>query len=344
MSIKSLITIVLGLLLLYGFFTYGAPFLLALVFAILLEPLVQLVMRFNRIKRPLASMLICTLFTLVLIGFIYGIGAKIVFETASFVKSVPTHWTDPDGLIQQATDSIKSMVASFSPQLADQLETGLGSTLRSLTGIFTGVTGYFLNFAAKVPNLLIAMIVFLLAFYLYSINLPKVKESFLSLFDEQTRPQIDSVLLVLRRAILGFIMAQLILSAITFVLMLVGLMLLKTGYALALAFLVTIVDLLPILGTGSVLVPWAIYEIVMGNTFLGTGLLIMFAVVTVVRRIVEPKVLGNAVGIGSLAALVSLYVGFKLVGVIGLFLGPLVIIIYTALRQVGLLKIRIKLE
>jgi predicted PurR-regulated permease PerM len=100
---------------------------------------------------------------------------------------------------------------------------------------------------------------------------------------------------------------------------------------------------MPILGTGSVLVPWGSYLLLTGNVYVGVGLIVLFVVITVFRRIVEPKILGDSVGIGSLSALVSLDVGFKLVGVIGVFIGPLVVIIYMAARRAGLFQMKFKL-
>jgi sporulation integral membrane protein YtvI len=155
---------------------------------------------------------------------------------------------------------------------------------------------------------------------------------------------VDKVLVNLRSSVFGFLRAQLILSAMTYIIALTGLLILDVDYPLAIALLTVIVDILPILGVGSALVPWATYSLITGNTFLAVGLLILFVVITIIRRIVEPKVLGDAVGISALAALVSLYVGFKIFGVIGLFLGPIIVIIYQAMRKVGLLQFKIKLE
>ncbi|MNI88733.1 hypothetical protein D3C73_1460600 [compost metagenome] len=103
------------------------------------------------------------------------------------------------------------------------------------------------------------------------------------------------------------------------------------------------VDLLPVLGTGSVIVPWAIYNMIAGDPRTAIGLLILFIGITVFRRIIEPKIVGDAVGIGALSTLVSLYVGYELVGVIGLFLGPVVVIIYTAMKDAEIIQINIKL-
>ena len=101
---------------------------------------------------------------------------------------------------------------------------------------------------------------------------------------------------------------------------------------------------MPILGTGSVLVPWAVVSIIMGNSFLGIGLIILFLVITVFRRMIEPKIIGDSIGIGALSTLISLWVGFELVGVVGIFLGPIVVIVYQAMRKVGLLNFKIRLE
>ncbi|MDG0790253.1 AI-2E family transporter [Cohnella ginsengisoli] len=174
-------------------------------------------------------------------------------------------------------------------------------------------------------------------------SLPTMMASFLSIFAEESRSQVAQVMENLRKSIFGFLRAQFVLSLMTYVISFVGLLIIGTGYPLAIALLIVVVDILPILGTGSVLVPWAAYMMLTGDTYTGIGLILLFLVITVVRRIVEPKVLGDAVGIGALPALISLYVGFELVGLVGVFLGPVVVIVYMAARKVGLINLKIKL-
>jgi len=147
----------------------------------------------------------------------------------------------------------------------------------------------------------------------------------------------------LRKSIFGFLRSQLILSALTYVITLSGFLLLGIKYPMAIALLVCIVDIMPILGTGSVLVPWASYLILTGDWYTGIGLIVLFLFITVFRRVIEPKVLGDSIGISALAALISLYVGLKLAGVVGVFLGPLVVIIFMAARKAGLFQLKIRL-
>jgi sporulation integral membrane protein YtvI len=178
---------------------------------------------------------------------------------------------------------------------------------------------------------------------MFCFSLNTMKASVLSFFAESSRSQVDQVLNNLRKSIFGFLRSQIILSGMTYILSLIGLLILGIKYPMAIALLIIVVDILPILGTGSVLVPWASYLLLTGDIFAGVGLIVLFLVITVFRRIVEPKILGDSVGIGALPALISLYVGFKLIGVIGVFIGPLIVIIYMAARQAGLFQTKIKL-
>ncbi len=123
----------------------------------------------------------------------------------------------------------------------------------------------------------------------------------------------------------------------------IGLSILQVPYAVLLSILIVFVDVLPILGTGSVLVPWAVISFFQENQFLGIGLILLFIVITVVRRILEPKVFSSNMGISPLAALISLFVGFKILGFIGFFVGPAIVIVYDTLREAGILKSRWKI-
>ncbi|WP_100403984.1 sporulation integral membrane protein YtvI, partial [Bacillus sp. FJAT-42315] len=147
----------------------------------------------------------------------------------------------------------------------------------------------------------------------------------------------------LNKAGVGFIKAQIFLSAVTFLMAFIGLSILQVPYAVLLSILIVFVDVLPILGTGSVLVPWAVISFFQENQFLGIGLILLFIVITVVRRILEPKVFSSNMGISPLAALISLFVGFKILGFIGFFVGPAIVIVYDTLREAGILKSRWKI-
>jgi sporulation integral membrane protein YtvI len=345
MSLRTILIIAAGLAFLYGLFTVGFPFLLAIVIAIFIEPLNQLLMKYTGMSRIAAATINCSLVVVLLLVLLYLIGMKIWVELVAFLRKAPEKFAAWNDYFQDTVDRTKILYETLPPEFIVQLQNVIDGVTSSLTGLISTTYRAILNLAAGLPGLFIFFLVFLIALYLFSFSLTTLKSSFLSLFAEQSRGQVDDVLQNLRKSIFGFIRAQIILSAMTYCITLTGLLILGANYPMAIALLIVIVDLLPILGTGSVLVPWALFEIVMyGNYYVGFGLIILFLAITVFRRIVEPKILGDAVGISPLAALISLYVGLELVGVVGLFLGPIIVIIYNAMRRVGLLNIRIKLD
>ncbi|MEK3734038.1 MULTISPECIES: sporulation integral membrane protein YtvI [Paenibacillus] len=342
MSIKQLIFIGLGLFLLYMMFTVGAPFLLAIVIAISLEPLNRLMIRNMKINRIGAVTITSTLFLLLLLLLVYVIGLQVFSQLVEYWSRAPIYFEGANEILQETILQAQDVLNGISPGLADSLTEFMSNISSYIQSIVNSVSSAVLSFAKTLPNLFVSSIVFFVAVYLFGFSMNTMQESVLSLFDESSQSQVTEVLGSLKKSIFGFLRAQLILSMFTYVVTLLGLLILGVNYPMAIALLVTVVDILPILGVGSVLVPWAIYLLFAGDVFTGVGLIMLFIVITIIRRVLEPKVIGDAVGIGALPALISMYVGFKLIGVIGFFVGPVVIIIYSAMRKAGLFQIKIK--
>jgi sporulation integral membrane protein YtvI len=340
--LRNAFIITVGLAFLYALFTIGSPFLLALLFAIFLEPLNGLLIRYGRFNRLVAASITSTAFVLAVLGLIYLLIAKIVSELVSLIRSLD--YNELNIFVLQTIERLDALMINMPPDVADSIRIYATSQVQTLQGLAARLSGYTFEVLKSLPGVLIFFLVFFVALYLFSFSMTTMKKSFLSFFEERSRSKVEEVLFNLRSAVFGFIRAQAILSALTFLIAFSGLLILDVRYALAVTFIILVVDVLPVLGTGSVLVPWAGYSAVMGDKHLAVGLLILFLVITVFRRIAEPKILGEQIGIGALPALISLYVGFELIGAVGLILGPIVVIVYQAMVKVGLLKIKIRLE
>jgi len=342
--IRAIVLMISSLVFLYLLFTVGAPFLLALVAAIFLEPLTLFLMNRARMNRLAASTASSTLFTVVLLGLLGMLGMKLVSELRAFLDKMPSMLDNANTYISSLIERAQAYSNDGAAPLPVQLEDWVANITAALGQLSTKLSGMLFSFASGIPDFFIFFIVFLVAVYLFSLSLPMMKSSFLSLFEEKSKLQVEEVLASLRRSVFGFLRAQMLLSVITYVLAFSGLLIIGTGYPLAIALLIVVVDILPVLGVGSALVPWAIYQIAAGDMYTGIGLISLFLIITVVRRIVEPKILGDAVGIGALSALISLYVGYALVGVVGVFLGPIVVIVFMAMYKAGLFDFKIKFQ
>jgi sporulation integral membrane protein YtvI len=344
MPMRTLLLMAISLAFLYLLFTVGAPFLLALVAAIFLEPLTILMMKKTRMNRMAASTISSTFFTVVLLGLLGLIGMKLVSELGSFFEKLPDFLKSANVYLRDLIEQAQKYSSNGATPVPDQLESWMSNLTTALGNLSTKISTVLLGYASGIPDFFIFFIVFLVAVYLFTLSLPVMKSSFLSLFEDKSRLQVEEVLSSLRKSVFGFLRAQLLLSVITYIISFAGLLIIGTGYPLAIALLIVVVDILPVLGVGSALVPWSLYQMAIGDVYTGVGLFLLFLVITVVRRIVEPKILGDAVGIGALSALISLYVGYALVGIIGVFLGPIVVIVFMAMRKAGLFDFKIKFQ
>ncbi|TGV29088.1 sporulation integral membrane protein YtvI, partial [Mesorhizobium sp. M00.F.Ca.ET.186.01.1.1] len=335
--------LLLGLLLAVALFLlpYSVPFLLALLTAILLEPLVLFLIRRVKMNR-MGAVSVSFLLFLVSFGIIlYWIATQIVIQGIDLAQRLPGFSQHLFELVESYLLSWESYYATLPADTVVQIQSVFAGLKNWAITSASGVARAILGAVAIIPGFLISTIIYLVALFLISLDLPRLRAGFLRMFTVSAREKVNVVFSQLNRATVGFLRAQIILSLLTFLLSFLGLLILHVKYAAVVALLIVLVDILPILGTGSFLVPWAVYNFLTGNARLGIGLIILFLVITVVRRIIEPKVLASNLGISALAALVSLFLGFQVMGFFGLIIGPALVIIYEALRKAGFLNFKI---
>jgi sporulation integral membrane protein YtvI len=183
----------------------------------------------------------------------------------------------------------------------------------------------------EIPSALLFVVVLLIAAYYFSSDGGALWESVKVVLPDSWQRRLPAVARKLKKSLAGYIKAYFLLMLLTFSEMLLGLSVLGVEYAFIMAIVISVVDILPILGTGTVLVPWAIFAFLTSNTPLGVGLLILYAVTLVIRQFAEPKIVGGAIGVHPLATLASVYLGLKFLGFAGIFAGPILALI---LREV----------
>jgi sporulation integral membrane protein YtvI len=322
---------------------YSLPLIFAFVTAMVLERLVEFFQARLKLKRIYAV-------TITFAAFLISIGAFSYFTVVILIRQLVTFSSKLPQIISDTTSVINSYILkwqSFSTSIPDELINSIENSFRSirdsLIEMASHLTESIIVFLTTIPGFLIHLLIFLIALFLFSLDLPNIKKRIILLFSDATRERILIVFHQLNRAGIGFIKAQLLLSLITFLLALTGMFLLKVEYAAVFALITVVVDLLPILGTGSFLVPWAIYSFINNDQTLGIGLIVIFFVITVVRRAIEPKVFSTSMGIGALSALISIYLGFQIFGFIGLVVGPAIVIVFDTLVKAGIINLKFKI-
>jgi len=350
-SIKVVITLLIILafivvpVALYLVLPHFIPFLLAFLVALILEPVFNWFTRRLKLSRPLSILLTYFIFIASLGFLLFILSAKIYSQSVEWLTYLQNNtavihdWALH--VIHQLREGINMLPAEVSRQITDSLTTFAGFITSPDT--IGRIGGWTLSITAAVPNFFILTLIFLVALYLFCLQLDAVRLSFFSLFKPSTAQKLKVFLGDLKKSLAGFLIAHIILGTITFLMAFIGLLILNVRYAALYALIATIVDLLPIVGIGTFLIPWAVVSLITGKVFLGVGLIILFIIILTVRKAIEPKVLGQRIGLGALPTLISLWVGFKLFGIVGIFLAPFLLIVIKAIFHSRLIDFNYKL-
>ncbi|OEF99237.1 sporulation integral membrane protein YtvI [Vulcanibacillus modesticaldus] len=330
---------------LYYILPHFLPFLLAYLVSLMLEPINQLLINKGKLKRIIAVNITYFLFLGVFLLLIYFTITKITTEMFNLIGFFQENIPNIQSWILNFYQQFQDFIQLLPKEIADQINQSIKGFIQILTSLdlISSIGSHTYNLTTAIPNYFIITILVFISLYLFSLNLHKINSQFYKYFKDSSREKVNIVLSEVKLATVGFIQAQFILSTITYIISLIGLAILDIRYSLAIALFIVIVDILPILGTGSVLMPWAIFSLTRGKMFLGVGLIILFFVITISRKIIEPRILGERIGLGPLTTLISIWVGFKVFGILGVFFAPLLIILFNALVKADVIRYNIKI-
>lgn len=210
----------------------------------------------------------------------------------------------------------------------------VGEMLSSLAGALSaklpGVAGKLIS---AMPSAFLFVLVTVIAGFYFCVEPGQVGKFLTAHLPRRLAEKIPSLRARAKAVSLRYLRAYLLILFVTFVQLFIGFLILRVRYAFLLSLLVAVVDFLPVLGVGTVLVPWAIIELLRKNFYLGFGLLILFAAVTVLRQIIEPRLIGKSLGVHPLAALIAGYAGWRWFGFLGMALGPVAVLAVSAILR-----------
>lgn len=312
------------------------PFIIAWLIAFALQPVVNLLKRKLKIPKKLSVpvlVLIATALLGLLAGYFleraYGEVQNLIKGASDFLEKLK----NDEGLANLWIDRINSLVpfADLSPTLHalwSELDTTIESAVLALVSELSGsVMPILSDIIAFVPDALLYVFVIIVSSYYFAVDFDAVNRGAISWFPARVKKYASVLKRELRGTLGNFVRAYSLIITITFTELFIFFSLLGVKYAFLIALFTSLVDILPVLGTGTVLLPWAAVCFISGNNKFAIGLLVCYAVVTVVRQVIEPRIVGKCIGISPLAALVSMYVGLKLLGITGLFVLPVGLII-----------------
>ena len=328
-----LLTVTLGVLSFYLAVRYLLPVALPFVFAwgvaIILQPVNDYLHKKTKLPRKLIAFLTVLLSLALLALVAWGAIGRLVRELRAAVEYLTGDPSPLDRLFSWLAPyeegAVLSRLEQYTHALVGQLANALLSAIPPLVG----------SAVRSLPGALLSLLVAVVAAFYFSMDLDRVHGAVRGLLPRRARASLGRLRAGAYRMGLGYLRSYLILMGVIFLVMLVGLSLLGVNYALLLALVLAAVDILPVVGVGTVLIPWGILSIAMGRGGQGLGLLLLFAAVEIIRQVLEPRLVGAALGVHPLLSLLSLYLGARLFGFFGLILGPFFAVLLRLLLGKG---------
>ncbi len=346
--IIDFVYLILICLLIYFSFKYAIgflmPFLIAYAVAALLQKPIKWVQNKLKFHHKVASLLAvilfyCTIGALVIficIGLFYYLKDQIVKIPQLYKNTI-----EPAAYL--LLDKIEAITEDLPTPVSTLIDTIASNFFTYLADIFTTVSGMVVSLvssaATSLPSLAIKIIFALVASFYFTIDYEKIHDFFKDQCSEHVWAKIDAVRHAIGQIVFKYLKSYAIILVITFLELMVAMLILRVKNFATVAFMIAIFDILPVVGTGTILIPWAIIEIVIGNYTMAIGLIIAYVIIFIVRQIIEPKIVGDHVGLHPLVTLLAMFVGSILFGVIGLFGIPITIAILVDLNEKGVINL-----
>lgn len=350
------------LAIIYVFFKYcfwlAAPFLLSFFFAVILQkPLRWLDKKSKNKCHTLWSLLLVFLSIAVVLIPVILLLIRFINEIGNFVSYLTEQLSDfpqfmgmlktevlkllaflPDGIYSSVSQSITTAIDSL-VQDFDLSKIGLNTGTITST-ISSGVTGIY-SVVKNVPSAVISIVIGIVAWILFTKDYNKIVSFIRLQLPDNKKNLLVEIKQVFSKTILKMVRAYAIIMFITFCELTLGftimsaLKIMSNSYIVIIAIAIAVFDILPVAGSGGILIPWALISFITGNTSQGIGLIVIYAAISVIRQYIEPKIVGESLGVNPLITLAGLYFGLKLFGFLGMFVVPLGIMTLKAFNDTG---------
>ncbi|NLL04806.1 MAG: sporulation integral membrane protein YtvI [Clostridiaceae bacterium] len=345
-NIKKLINLIVIAIILLGLyigikyvFIFLAPFLIATVISAVNEPIILFIEKKTNLNRKISTVITLTLCICSIATLAISILFKIYAELIKLQSNLPNYITSISYLISSYYSRINALYNNLPLSVQENFKDNVLVLLPKLEEVITIVASSIITSISSLPKLGIFITVVLLSSYFISSDKDNIRNFLYRQIPRNSQKNFYKAKNGAVSSIFGYFRAQLIIMAVTFVISTLGFVIINTEYAVIMGLLTAIADGIPLLGSGIVMVPWIILNFITGNVRIALGLLSVYLFAIIVRQIIEPKIVSSQTGLHPLVALISMYLGLMIFGVLGLFLGPITMILLKNLHSSGIITI-----
>ena len=335
----SLVILLLCIFLVPKLVLFFMPFVIGWLISCIANPLVVFLERKLKIRRKAGTVVVIVCVIAAVIGLGYGLGVVLWRQISGFVQEIPSMWEAVRQDFDAFGEWIDHYIGGKSPKLADTLN-NLGNVISEmLTNLpksldfrtFEGMG----SMVGNIASVLVSIIMCMLSAYFFIADREWLGSFLNKLLPETVIRKYDVFASSLKQAVGGYFKAQFRIEIWMYVLLLIGLTVLKVRYGLLIALLIAFLDFLPFFGTGIVLIPWAIVNVVGGSYLRALGFLIIWGSGQLFRQLIQPKIMGDSIGMEPIPTLFLLFIGYRLAGVGGMLVAVPIGIIVVNMNEAG---------
>lgn len=324
-----------------GTLNYTLPFVLAFIFGFILKKPTLFLMKKLKLNNSISSLITTIVFfAIIILILLWGI-TILTQETIQLGKNTQIYFTNNFPNITSFINKIQEYYKGLDPSILSSIQSNLTNIFSKFSSFTVNITGkaikMFISFLTSVPYLIMVILFTLLTTYFFTRDMTVSENTVLNLFPKNETDKLSYILKETKRMLGNYVLSYLLIISLTFVETIIVFLIFKVKYAVLLSILCAMFDLLPILGIGSIYIPLAILYFIFHNYITAFGLIISYAVVSIIRQLIEPKIVSSSLGIHPVAVLAALFIGLKANGISGMFFCIFLVVFFNIFRRVNVL-------
>lgn len=335
-KILNIFLIIAGIYISTKLAVFYMPFLIAFIISLIIEPAIRYLMKRMNFTRRMSSIIIFLLVFSIIIGSITWGTISLVSESTNLLQTLNLYIDRAYTQIQDAIGKMNITKISISNNVFNLMQDASTELLFKISRWLTDFLTKLLNIVTSIPTIGIYTVITILSLYFICTDRIYILDLMEHHMPSKWVQKIAIHIKEITKNLGGYLKAEAILILVSFFISVIGLYILKfvgmnVGYPFLIALAIAFVDALPILGSGTVMVPWAIMSALNGDIRLGIAIIVLWVIMSIARQFLEPKIVSGKIGIHPIFTLIAMYTGFKVIGVMGMLVGPIVLIILKSI-------------
>lgn len=332
-NILYIVLLLIGLYIALKLSIFYMPFLVAFIISLMIEPAIKYIMKRTKLSRRSSSIIIFIIVSILILGSLTWLIITLFSESSSLLQGLNDYFDKAYIQFQNLIDNFDFNKIHLSDEVLGVIQNSTGDLLENASNWLRNALTGLIDVVTSIPSIAICIGITVVALYFICVDKIYILDQIEHHVPKLWVKKIGNHLRDLIKTLGGYLKAEATLILVSFIISLIGLYVLEFAgfnikYPLLMALFIGFVDALPILGSGTVMIPWAILCAINGDFNLGIAIIVLLIIMSIARQLLEPKLVSKNIGVHPIFTLIAMYTGFKVIGIMGLLIGPIILIIF----------------